>query len=156
MLSNLSINMRLLVGFSVVSLLMVVLTMVGIYRVNMIADTLTTMSEINVVKQRNAINFRGSVHDRAIAIRDLATADSQANIKTHIDDINGLSEFYKVSHKKMREMQNSGVFFSAEESSILDKLDRLQQKTEKLINEVITAKTQAVNNDAMPLLKKWW
>ncbi|MEP1446674.1 MAG: methyl-accepting chemotaxis protein [Paraglaciecola sp.] len=153
MLNNLSINLRLLIGFSVVSLLMVVLTMVGIYRVNMIADTLTTMTEINVVKQRNAINFRGSVHDRAIAIRDLATADSQANIKTHIDDINGLTEFYKVSHRKMRAMQESGVYFSSQESTILDTLDDLQRKTENLISEVITAKTQGLNSDALRLLK---
>ena len=153
MLNNLSINTRLLIGFSMVSLLMVVLTMVGIYRVNMIGSTLTTMTEINVVKQRNGINFRGSVHDRAIAVRDLATANSSNNIKTHIDDINRLTEFYGVSHQKMQAMRASGIFFSTQETSILDKLDTLQLKTESLIQGVIKAKTGESNGNGLALLR---
>ncbi|WP_158966236.1 methyl-accepting chemotaxis protein [Paraglaciecola sp. L3A3] len=153
MLNNLSINKRLLIGFSVVTLLMVVLTMVGIYRVNMIGSTLTTMTEVNVVKQRNAINFRGSVHDRAIAIRDLATANTPANIKTHIDDIKRLTQFYGASHKKMQEMKASGIFFSSQETSLLQQLDSLQEKTESLIQAVIKAKRAESNDDGLVLLQ---
>lgn len=153
MLNNLSINKRLLVGFSVVSLLMVVLTMVGIYRVNMIGSTLITMTEVNVVKQRNGINFRGSVHDRAIAIRDLATANTPSDVKTHIDDINRLTEFYGASHKKMQAMRASDIFFSSQEISLLDQLDNLQFKTERLIQDVIKAKTEELNGDGLMLLR---
>jgi methyl-accepting chemotaxis protein len=153
MLNNLSINKRLLIGFSVVTLLMVILTMVGIYRVNMIGSTLTTMTNINVVKQRNAINYRGSVHDRAIAIRDLATAETSANVKTHIDDINRLAEFYASSQKSMQAMQASGIAFSNQEISLLDQLDSLQQKTERLIQTVIKTKTGESNENGLALLK---
>ncbi|WP_339724979.1 methyl-accepting chemotaxis protein [uncultured Paraglaciecola sp.] len=155
MLNNLSINKRLLIGFSVVSLLMVVLTMVGIYRVNIIGSTLTTMTEINLVKQRNAINFRGSVHDRAIAIRDLATASSPASVKTHIDNINRLREFYEASYKKMQAMKSSGIFFSSQETSQLAQLDDLQLKTEAVIQKIINTKTNElnVNDDALAMLK---
>tara|TARA_R110002167_G_scaffold28991_2_gene96963 strand:+ start:1538 stop:3187 length:1650 start_codon:yes stop_codon:yes gene_type:complete len=152
-LNNLSINKRLLVGFSVVTLLMVILTMVGIYRVNMIGSTLTTMTNVNVVKQRNAINYRGSVHDRAIAIRDLATAENPANIKIHIDDINRLSEFYASSQKKMQAMQTSGIVFSSQETLLLEKLNNLQTKTERLIKNIIKTKTSESSEDALVLLK---
>ncbi|GAC17173.1 methyl-accepting chemotaxis protein [Paraglaciecola arctica] len=153
MLNNLSINKRLLVGFSVVTLLMVILTMVGIYRVNMIGSTLTTMTNVNVVKQRNAINYRGSVHDRAIAIRDLATAENPANIKIHIDDINRLSEFYASSQKNMQTMQTSGIDFSSQEILLLEKLNNLQTKTERLIKNIIKTKTGESSEDALVLLK---
>jgi methyl-accepting chemotaxis protein len=153
MLNNLSINKRLLVGFSVVTLLMVILTMVGIYRVNMIGSTLTTMTNVNVVKQRNAINYRGSVHDRAIAIRDLATAENSANIKIYINDINRLSEFYASSQEKMQAMQTSGIVFSSQETLLLDKLNNLQQKTERLIRNIIKTKTGESSEDALMLLK---
>ena len=71
MLKNLSISRRIIVGFSVVVLCMVGLTATGVWRVEAINSHLTTINDLNSVKQRYAINFRGSVHDRAIALRDV-------------------------------------------------------------------------------------
>jgi len=152
-LNNISINNRLLIGFSITTLLMIILTTVGIYRVNMIGSSLTTMTNINVVKQRNAINFRGSVHDRAIAIRDLATSSSPAEANIHINNINELAEFYQVSQKNMEAMKVSGIEFSNEENSILQQLEQIQQKTELLILNVIKTQNGMPNNDGLMLLK---
>ncbi|MCW2534863.1 MAG: chemotaxis protein, partial [Modestobacter sp.] len=71
MLNNLSISRRLALGFLVVVLSMVALTGTGVWRVEQINSHLTTINDLNSVKQRYAINFRGSVHDRAIAVRDV-------------------------------------------------------------------------------------
>jgi methyl-accepting chemotaxis protein len=152
-LNNISINNRLLIGFSITTLLMIILTTVGIYRVNMIGSSLTTMTNINVVKQRNAINFRGSVHDRAIAIRDLATSSSPAEANIHINNINELAEFYQVSQKNMEAMKVSGIEFSSEENSILQQLEQIQQKTELLILNVVKTQNGMPNNDGLMLLK---
>jgi methyl-accepting chemotaxis protein len=152
-LNDISINRRLLIGFSITTLLMIILTMVGIYRVNMIGSSLTTMTDINVVKQRNAINFRGSVHDRAIAIRDLATSSTPAEARIHIDNINVLADFYQKSQENMQSMKASGIYFSAEETSILQKLDDIQQKTEGLIQNVINSPVGMPNSDGLMLLK---
>ncbi|MEP4889518.1 MAG: methyl-accepting chemotaxis protein [Aliiglaciecola sp.] len=148
-----SINNRLLIGFSVVILLMVILTMVGIYRVNMIGSTLTTMTNVNVAKQRYAINYRGSVHDRAIAIRDLATADNTDLVKVLIDDIEKLAEFYRSSDQKMQTMRASGTVFSGKENAILQQIDTLQEQTERVIQSIINAKTERTNADGLTLLK---
>ena len=43
------------------------------------------INDQNAVKQRYAINFRGSVHDRAIAIRDVALATTEAEIEAEVD-----------------------------------------------------------------------
>ena len=53
-----TINLRLIIGFSIVLLMMVLLTVVGIYRVNVIDTTITQINDVNSVKQRYAINFR--------------------------------------------------------------------------------------------------
>ncbi|MCW1777640.1 hypothetical protein NB693_25450 [Pantoea ananatis] len=60
-------------------MLMVLLTVVGIQRVHSIDQRLTAINEVNSVKQRYAINFRGSVHDRAIALRDVVLLDDAAS-----------------------------------------------------------------------------
>ena len=67
---NLSIAQRLSLGFGIVLLLMILISLIGVNRVGFIDNTLTYVSEGATNKQRQAINFRGSVHDRAIAIRD--------------------------------------------------------------------------------------
>ncbi|WP_047863467.1 MCP four helix bundle domain-containing protein, partial [Aliivibrio fischeri] len=72
--SKLTIRARLIIGFGITLFLMLLLTILGIQKVNIIDHTLTEMTDINSVKQRYAINYRGSVHDRAIAIRDIAIA----------------------------------------------------------------------------------
>ena len=74
---NLTIGRRIGVGFLLVVLSMVAVVVVGIVQVDKIDDELSTINDQNAVKQRYAINFRGSVHDRAIALRDvvLATTD---------------------------------------------------------------------------------
>lgn len=73
-LAHLKVRTRLALGFGVLVASMVVLTIVGIQKVNFIDKTLSEVTDINSVKQRYAINYRGSVHDRAITIRDIAVA----------------------------------------------------------------------------------
>lgn len=72
---NLRIGQRMAIGFTAVIALMVVLTVIGIHRVRLIEQDLHAINDVNSVKQRLAINFRGSVHDRAIALRDVVLSD---------------------------------------------------------------------------------
>ena len=78
---SLSISRRLTLGFLVVVLSMVGLTGIGVFRVETINDHLTTINDLNAVKQRYAINFRGSVHDRAIALRDVVLSTTPAEVQ---------------------------------------------------------------------------
>ena len=45
------------------------LTAISIYQVDRISADLERINGVNGVKRRYAINFRGSVHDRAISAR---------------------------------------------------------------------------------------
>ena len=70
--SRLTLAWRLTLGFGLVLALMVGITLTGIQKVNFIDRSLQQVTDVNAVKQRYAINFRGSVHDRAIVMRDVA------------------------------------------------------------------------------------
>jgi methyl-accepting chemotaxis protein len=101
MFKNLSIAKRLGLGFGLVLALMILVTLVGMNRVGLIESTLTDVSEDATVKQRYAINFRGSVHDRAIAIRDAVLVRNDAGLATHLRDIERLDGLYQASAAPM-------------------------------------------------------
>ena len=96
-LGNVRIGQRLAVGFSIVIVLMLVLTAVGIQRVTRISEGLHTINDVNSVKQRHAINFRGSVHDRAIALRDVVLSEPSAARNSASAQIESLAAFYAQS-----------------------------------------------------------
>tara|TARA_Y100000033_G_scaffold51035_1_gene63406 strand:- start:2661 stop:2948 length:288 start_codon:yes stop_codon:yes gene_type:complete len=95
MLSSLKVSHRLLLGFGLIITMLVIVTVMGIDEVDTIDKKMTTINDVNSVKQRYAINFRGSVHDRAIAIRDVVLLDSLAEVQSVIREINQLANFYK-------------------------------------------------------------
>src|SRR6202158_2742043 len=81
-----SIRARLIIGFGVVLIALVALTVIAISRVEMVRARLDDIIDVNGVKERYAINFRGSVHDRSIAVRDV-TLVSSAELPSVIDHI---------------------------------------------------------------------
>ncbi|KFC50140.1 hypothetical protein DK37_18960 [Halomonas sp. SUBG004] len=70
-LSGTTISTRLAVGFSILLALLVLLTIAGILQVNQIDRDLTVINDVQGEKQGFAVDMRGSVHDRAIALRDI-------------------------------------------------------------------------------------
>jgi len=147
-----TINFRLIMGFSVVLLMMVVLTIVGVYRVNFIDTTITQITDVNSVKQRYAINFRGSVHDRAIAVRDVVFSRTDSELNQDIQDIKQLDKFYQESASAMRSIMTSTMTVTPDEKRIYAKINQIEQRTLPLINKVIQAKRAGDNDGAKAIL----
>ncbi|WP_448551105.1 methyl-accepting chemotaxis protein [Thalassotalea montiporae] len=140
-LTLLPVKTRLTIGFGVILLLMLVLTTLGIQKVNVIDHTLTEITDINSVKQRYAINYRGSVHDRAIAIRDVANARNNAEVQSFEREINQLAGFYRESERLMQQMLiDAPSNFSSQERSILEKIKRIQARTLPIVENIIQLK----------------
>jgi len=95
--TGLTIGKRLALGFGSVLALMAVLAGLAIHRVGQIDDILIHINDVNSVKQRYAINFRGSVHDRSIAIRDVVLAATAPTAQRHADLIKKLDDDYQRS-----------------------------------------------------------
>lgn len=160
-LATLTVKMRLGIGFGILVSLMVLLTILGIQKVNFIDHTLSEITDVNSVKQRYAINFRGSVHDRAIAVRDIAIARTSQEIAEFEQEITRLAAFYKDSETKMNNMIAEGVMFTSEERTILKNIEQIQSQTLPLVQQIIAEKrngevmTKVILDQARPAFIAW-
>ena len=151
-MSNLRVGARLGAGFLAVITAMVALTVIGVTEVNKINDRLTVVNDLNGVKQRYAINFRGSVHDRAIAVRDVVLARTAAEVQTEVDTIGKLTTKYDESAVKMAAMFAGGSDVSTEEKAALAEINRIQAATLPLITQVVDLRTAGDNTQALQVL----
>lgn len=131
------IGTRITVGFSAVLILMAALTLIGVTQVNEINAGLTTINDVNSVKQRYAINFRGSVHDRAIALRDVSLVSDPGEFKQTLDTIDRLTRYYAESAVAMDEMFARRSDISAQEREILALIKQTEAQTLPLIKDVV-------------------
>lgn len=153
---------RLYTGFSLLILMMLLLTMVGIQRVNTIDASLSEITDVNSVKQRYAINFRGSVHDRAIAIRDVVLVPN-SELQPILKEIRTLEGFYQDSAVELDKIMANKDLASATEHAILKNIKAIEKKTLPLIKEIIDTKqsgdldsaTAVLLDDARPLFVQW-
>jgi len=134
---SLTVGRRLGGGFLVVVLCMMVLASVGLVEVRKIDDNLTVINDLNAVKQRYAINFRGSVHDRAIAVRDIALAQTATQVQIEVDIIKELTVKYDESAVKMDAMFGAGAPVTAQERAALADIKKVQAATLPMIDQIV-------------------
>tara|TARA_B110000211_G_scaffold188647_1_gene214649 strand:- start:350 stop:2002 length:1653 start_codon:yes stop_codon:yes gene_type:complete len=146
---TMTINMRLVTGFGIILAMMLILTVIGISRVSHINSNITHMTDVNSVKQRYAINFRGSVHDRAIALRDVVLITEQSTLNTVLNDIKELDAFYQTSSRAMNTLMSD---MSNEERALINKINQIEQQTQPIIKRVISAKNTGNLNEASRIL----
>lgn len=137
MFGRLTVAGRLVLGFGVVLSLMVLVSVVGNLRVGFMDRTLMEVREGAAVKQRHAINFRGSVHDRAIAIRDAVLVRNDTGLQTHLQDIGRLEAFYRESSVAMNRLfEELGA--SDEETRLLADIQDIERRTLALTEQLVT------------------
>ena len=147
-----SIGRRLGAGFFVVVLAMVALVVTGVVQVRTINSKLTVINDQNAVKQRYAINFRGSVHDRAIAVRDVVLATSASQIQDEVDLIAKLADKYKASDDKMNQLFADRSKVSDAEVTALADINKVQAQTLPLIEKVVALKSAGSESSALKAL----
>ncbi|MBD5165498.1 methyl-accepting chemotaxis protein [Helicobacter sp.] len=149
---NLSLKAQLSVGFGVLLAFIVLIAFTGYVKISFVEKTLTEISDVNAVKQRYAINFRGSVHDRAIALRDVVILNDVQEIENTLRLIQKLEEFYKDSAVKMDEIFKNENMIDAKDKEILKRIKGVEVKTMPLISEIINKKAQGDRESANELL----
>ncbi len=133
---KLKIGTRLTIGFSVILALLAGLSLVSIRKVRTIDGNLTTINDVNSVKQRYAINFRGSVHDRAIGLRDVTLVGANKELDVVVEDIERLAKNYAESAGPLDAMLARDDA-TDEERAILTDIKATESRTQPLIERVI-------------------
>ncbi len=151
-LKDAKISTRLKVGFGIVFLLMIATSIIGINEVNRIDTNLTAINDFNSVKQRYAINFRGSVHDRSIAIRDVVLITDMADMKATEDDIQKLADDYVKSAVPLDKMFAERTDIKQEERDILASIKAIEAQTLPLVEQVIALQTKGKLEEANQVL----
>ena len=136
-LSNIRIATRLKLGFGCVFLLIIGLTVIGINEVSRIEASLRTINDVNSARQRYAINFRGSVHDRAIALRDVTLLTDPAALQGVFRDIDRLTEAYRQSALPLDLMLTGPGDRTSDDFAILATIKDSEAKTVPVIDQVI-------------------
>lgn len=132
------ISAKLALAFAFVLALMGGLTWISIAQINGVNRNLTQINDVNSVLQRHAINFRGSVHDRAISIRDVVLVDGDAARDKAIAEIAQLAAVYAENERAMTELV-AKVDASSKERAILAKIAGIQARTNPLVDSIIAS-----------------
>jgi len=150
---KLTLGTRLSLGFGVLILLMIALTVLGISRVASINTGLTTIGDVNSVKQRYAINFRGSVHDRAISLRDVTLVASEASVRAEIDLIKKLADAYAASAGPLDTMI-AREDTTADERAALARIKEVESRALPLTAQVVELRLSGKVDEAVRLLQE--
>lgn len=155
------IAFRLVAGFGFMIVLMLTLTIISILQINSVNAQLKEMAEGNSVDQRYAVNFRGSVHDRAIAIRDviLQTGTDRAQV---IQTIDRLAKIYADNEKALSDHRAQGDDTDADEANMLAKIEEIKAKVDPMVSDIIAfenagqvAEAAQGLNRVRPLFADW-
>jgi methyl-accepting chemotaxis protein len=152
--NGITIGKRLALGFGCVLALMAVLVGLAVHRVGQIDDILTRMHDVNSVKQRYAINFRGSVHDRSIAVRDVVLSASPEATRPIVDLIHKLDDNYQKSAQPLDALFAAHSDISAEEKQDLARIKQVEQRTQPLIARLIELRQADKTPEATELLAR--
>lgn len=146
-----SIRARLFTGFGVVLLALAALSIIAILQVQNVRERLDSIIDVNGVKQRYAINFRGSVHDRSIALRDVIIVEP-SELPALVDQIKGLKKDYEESEQPLESIFLQGNSATPEEKSIYAGIKAAQLRGDPLIEQVIALQRDSKPDEARKLL----
>ncbi|WP_413205244.1 methyl-accepting chemotaxis protein [Rhodospirillum sp. A1_3_36] len=147
-----SIQTRVTAGFAIIFSLMILLSGIGIIQVRQIDQDLTVINDVNSVKQRYAINFRGSVHDRGIALRDVVLLSDGAELTATLALIDKLAKDYVEAAKGMDAMMADPKTVEPEEQRILASIKEIEGVTLPHMEQVIALRKKGDEQGARTLL----
>ncbi|MGL4482355.1 MAG: methyl-accepting chemotaxis protein [Lactococcus garvieae] len=157
------IKLKILLSLSFLIFIMVFISVVGMFKISKANDSLVMFSDNSAVEQRFAINMRGSVHDRAITLRDLVLVRQVDAVNKNKKIIEELSLEYKNASNSLKSMysEDEGLFRGSvskfnEILLLQKKADEQTDKVISLINELRYDDAQMyMINDVSPTYSAW-
>ncbi|EAK2873016.1 methyl-accepting chemotaxis protein [Campylobacter upsaliensis] len=136
MLKNLGISAKLYLSFSFIIVIMLLVAFFSMAKVNFLDDALRMTTDRNALISRQAINYRGSVHDRSILVRDvLLINNDRADLEQTLAEIRKLEEDYDRADKVLIDILNR--VGDANEKAMYEDIAKTDAITKKLYEEII-------------------
>ena len=123
------ISHRLMAGFGLVVLALLGMSVFSVLTARGIDGALTANATQNAVIQRAAINFRGSAHDRSIAVRDVVLAPTKEARKKEVEAIARLADFYAKSAAQLDDVLKSASQVPPEVGPMVQSLKDIEART---------------------------
>ena len=123
------ISHRLMAGFGLVVLALLGMSVFSVLTARGIDGALTANATQNAVIQRAAINFRGSAHDRSIAVRDVVLAPTEEACKKEVEAIARLADFYAKSAAQLDDVLKSASQVPPEVGPMVQSLKDIEART---------------------------
>ena len=159
---SMTVARRLFAGFALILAILVAVTAVAVIKVDGINSALIANSQSHAPIQRYAINFRGSAHDRSIAIRDVVLSATAADRRKEVAEIERLAAFYAESAgplEKMISVPGASPELAKLYAGIKDIETRAVATTRAIIAAVEAGDTQRANamlwGEAKPQYVQW-
>lgn len=149
-MKGMKLSYRLYGGFGIVVLVAIIMVIIGIIQVIRIDKNLNTITNDNAVQQRYAINFRGSVHDRSIAIRDVILATTAPYLNQQITLINKLEKDYQDSAAPLDAIAATTMVPQAK--TLLQDIKKIEAATLPNIQKIIELKHADKEHEAKVFL----
>jgi methyl-accepting chemotaxis protein len=160
-LSNMKVGMRLALGFALVLVLMVILTVVGIVRTGQIQSRLDHVIGVSNVVTRLVVDMRNNVSERVTSLRTLTLMTDPADMEPELKRFKEQTAKYDALQQKLSE--KFALEASAEEKALLAQIKEAEgvampaiAKASELYlaNNAMDA-TRVMVKEIRPAQKKW-
>ena len=131
------ISQRLMAGFGLVIMVLMGMSIYSVYIARGIDAALSANASQNAIIQRAAINFRGSAHDRAIALRDVVMAPDEAARQKELQTIEQLASFYAVSVKQLETVLKTEATIPPDVARMLQAIKDIETRTVATSGKVV-------------------
>jgi len=121
-LSKMTVGKRLGLGFALVLIFLIALTIVGVFRMSQIQGRLEKIVNVSNVETRLALDMRAIVYDRMVALRNLTLLNDEGDMEKDLKNIAEQSKKYAEASEKLIKLAQSADVVSGEKKAIFDKL----------------------------------
>ncbi|MBY0412180.1 MAG: methyl-accepting chemotaxis protein, partial [Burkholderiaceae bacterium] len=136
-MKNWKVSHRLMAAFGLVIAILLGMSIYSVFITNGIDEALSANADQNSVIQRAAINFRGSAHDRSIAVRDAVVAPDETTRKKEEATIDRLAAFYLQSGQTLEEALRGTGKVPAEVAPMLQAIKDVESRAVATTREVL-------------------
>ncbi|MBV8635852.1 MAG: MCP four helix bundle domain-containing protein [Burkholderiaceae bacterium] len=161
--SNMSVRKSLAVGFGLVLVLLVAVTVLGIDSMSQIQARLENVVNVDNVQGRLAIDMRVLINDRTVSLKNLSLLTDPADMQPEVDRINDQTKRYNDAESKLDASFKSNAGTSADEKALLAKIKEAEGVANPAISKAVDLwkdnkaeeATKVLIKEIRPAQKKW-